>query len=536
MKNQKKSESFVSVALISTVGLITTRIISVVYLIPFAAMTLGTPAAAVNAYAYTMFQPFYELSLAGLPLAIARLISMYNGNGKYHTSNKVLHIAQKILLGLGLSLSLLFILFAYPFSSLKAGNDPQFMYSIIYALIIIAPSLILIPMMSSIRGYLQGFKTVIGVSVSQVVERIAYVSILLIILYFSMYRWNIESGRSMTFAFIALPLASLITLISLLPFYFQTRRHHQELMKHTPDEDIPSDKKILSQIIFTALPFVISGLASTLYSQITLFMYQGVRVFARVAPALAEFEFTIINQWSDKLVSIPLTFSLAISVAIISFVTSSYESGDLRQTQKHVKKAYRMIIFTTLTSVILMALFAVPLVTFFYQQELEQTLFIARVLRFDGFRGMSFALETIVISLLLALGQKRKALIYSCIGPLLKLLLNIPLVLLLGIYGDIMATMLGLLLIVCLCTKDILRITKLRLQFIYMAFIKTIICTMPSILCIFLTNSLIWTIYPHIFSSRLLSLIYLAIVGLVNLAIIGGIAHKINFLRTVFRH
>ncbi|GBU10400.1 polysaccharide biosynthesis protein [Erysipelotrichaceae bacterium] len=535
MNKINKNQSFVSVALISTIGLFLTRIISVAYLIPFAAMVFNTNANYVNSYAYTMFQPFYELSLAGLPLAIARLISIYNVNGQYKTANEVLKIAQRLMLVLGLVLMVLFVLFAQPFGQFKAPDNPELAQATTLALYIMAPALVLIPILSGMRGYLQGFKTVIGVSISQVVERLAYVIILLSTLYITLNFFKIESGKAIAYAFIALPIATIITIFTLYPFYAKTRREHKILMETSLDQ-IGSDKKFISrQLILTALPFVISGLAATLYSQITLFTFEKIRIFAGATELLAKSEYTVINQWSDKLVSIPLTFSLAISVAIISFVTSAYESQDMRQTRKYVKKSYRMIFFTTLSAVLIMVTLSVPLITFFYNLDNVTTQFIAAVLRVDGFRGMAFALETISVSVLLAFGEKKKALIYSAIGPVVKLILNFPLVYFFGVYGDIFATMLGLLMIVYLSTRDILKLVDLKPYFIYNAIGKTIICSIPGFFLTLACNSLIMQFVPAVFEGRLLALIYLVLLGVINLAIIWLMSKKINFWHLVFR-
>lgn len=529
-----KKETFVSVAMISTVGLIITRVISVIYLMPFAAITFGNAASYVHSDVYTLFQPFYELSLAGIPFAIARLISMYNIKGQYKTSDAILKISQRILLFLGIVLMLLFVLMAKPFGALRGGENLIFSENVTTALYILSPSLILLPLMSGMRGYLQGFKTAIGVSVSQVVERLIYVVVLLVVLYMGINFFHIEIGRAMAYAFIALPVATIGTIIVIFPFYQKLRKEHHSLMLIENNEIIPSREKLYKQIVFTAIPFVITGVAATLYSTITLFTFQTTRIWMGAVPDMAKFEFTIINTWTDKLVSIPLTFSLAISVAVISFVTSAYESGDLNQTIRYIQKSYRMIIFTTFASVLIMIGLAVPLLSFFYSLKGDTMNFVSSVLWIDGFRGVSFALETIAIALLLALGKKRKALIYSCIGPLVKLVINIPFVFLFGIYGDIVATMIGLLVVVVLATRDILSVVEINSHFIFSVLFKTIACSLPAIAFSIVCNQLVWWYNPHIFESALQSFFYLFVVGLINVCIIFLLSKKSGLFSQVF--
>lgn len=528
-----KKETFVSAALISTVGLILTRIISVIYTIPFTSM-MNENALIINNYAYTMFNQFYELSLAGLPLAVSRLIAMYNAKEEYHTSNKILRYAQIIMLSLGAILGISFFLFAKPFAiyQLRDGNI-NLANDLVNTMRIIAPSLFLLPFMSGMRGYLQGFKTVVGTSISQVVERLVFVIVLLAGLYFGIYYFHLDAVIAISYAYIALPIASLAAIFVLLPFYKNIRKEHQALMK-SENGTMGYDKKyLLQQIITTALPFVIAGLASTMYASITTLTYEKIRLFAHADPILAQLEYNTVIYYTNKLVSIPLTFSLAMSTSIISFITSAFEGKNHREVKNYVNRSYRIIIFSTLGSVILMALLGKPLLVFFYGDK-GYLDFMAGVLTLDGFRGMCFALETITISIMQSIGKKNRAVLYTSLGPVVKLLLSFPLVYFFGIYGEILSIILGLFFVITLATRKIIEITGIRVQTIFNALIKTIICMLPTIVFVILTNTLVDNFYPTIYESRILSILYLGITGLIGFGMFLYVAEITGFLQVVF--
>lgn len=532
-KKNNKKDTFVSAAMISTIGLIATRIISVIYIIPFTAMSTDD-AMLINSYANTMFSQFYELSLAGLPLAISRLIAMYNARGEYKTSNRILTYAQWLLMGLGIALSLIFFFFAKPFASYQIeAQHVALIDDLVRTMRFIAPALMILPFMSGMRGYLQSFKTVLGVSISQVAERLFFVAMLLVAMWLCIYHLELPATTAISYAYIALPFASLLTVFVLWPFYRNVRKEHKSLMSVDRTKNHVATKTLFQQIISTALPFVIAGLASTMYMTITTLTYQKVRMWSGVAETLANIEYTALSFYTNKLVSIPLTFSLAMAASIISFVTSSYESGDLKETQNYVNKSYRMIIFTTLGAVILMVLLGRPLLVFFYQYN-ENTNYIAQILTFDGFRGMFFALETISVSLLQGLGKKNRAVLYSTLGPVVKLILTIPLVYFFGVYGEVFSVILGLSVVITLATREVIKLTGISVKMIFDTVVKTVLCIIPSIIYLLVANYFANLFLADFLTGRVGAFIYAATLGLTSIGIFLGIADFTGFLQVVF--
>jgi len=535
VKNSKnKKASFVNATLITTMSLIITRIISVAYMIPFTAM-VKDDAMTIHNYAMPIFSQFYELSLAGMPLAIARLVAMYNAKEQYKTSNRVLQYAQRFMLASGVLLGVSFFVLSGVIAraELAAGQE-RLLPDLVRMMRIIAPALIILPFMSGMRGYLQGFRTVSGPALSQVAERFVFVVVMLFSLYIGLYQLNIPATQMIGYASIAQPIASLSAVFVLLPFYRSIRKEHHELMTEDTDKAEHSKEFLMKQILLTAIPFVIAGFASTSYMSITALTYTHIRGWAGIAISQAGMEYNIIAYYTNKLVSIPLTFSLAMAGAIISFVTLSFEGGDMASVRNYVKKSYRMIIFTTFGAVILMALLAKPLLTFFYGYDPDYNGVVEQVLIFDGFRGVFFALETISISLLQALGKKNRAVAYTVIGPIVKLVLTIPLVYYFGIYGEILSVIIGLSVVIGLATNVVLRMTDVKSNVIVKAFLATLLCTLPGVIFLIVANTMTNTFAPALLQSRVTAFGYLAIVGTLALIISFIAAERTGFLRTIF--
>ena len=69
-----KKSSFVEGTFIATFAIFLTKILGMLYVIPFYAM-VGVQGSALYAYAYNIYIIFLDISSAGLPIAISEIIN-----------------------------------------------------------------------------------------------------------------------------------------------------------------------------------------------------------------------------------------------------------------------------------------------------------------------------------------------------------------------------------------------------------------------------------------------------------------------------
>ena len=75
-----KKSSFLEGAFIATFCIILTKIIGILYVIPFYKI-IGEQGGTLYGYAYNIYNVFLIISSAGIPLAISKLTSEYNTLG-----------------------------------------------------------------------------------------------------------------------------------------------------------------------------------------------------------------------------------------------------------------------------------------------------------------------------------------------------------------------------------------------------------------------------------------------------------------------
>ena len=88
-----KKNTFIKGALITTFGVIFTKIIGILYVIPFHSL-IGEKGGALYGYAYTIYSIFVSLASAGIPLAISKLVSEYQALGYYNIKKRAFLLSK----------------------------------------------------------------------------------------------------------------------------------------------------------------------------------------------------------------------------------------------------------------------------------------------------------------------------------------------------------------------------------------------------------------------------------------------------------
>ena len=91
-----KKNGFMEGAIIATIAIILTKIIGVLYVIPFYKI-IGTQGGALYGYAYNIYNIFLIISSAGIPLAISKITSEYDAKKEEKKKYAMFEIAKRII-------------------------------------------------------------------------------------------------------------------------------------------------------------------------------------------------------------------------------------------------------------------------------------------------------------------------------------------------------------------------------------------------------------------------------------------------------
>lgn len=91
-----KKNEFIEGALIATIAIILSKILGVLYVIPFYNI-IGENGGSLYGYAYNIYNFFLIISSAGIPLAISKITSEYNTLGKLKEKTYMFKYSKKLL-------------------------------------------------------------------------------------------------------------------------------------------------------------------------------------------------------------------------------------------------------------------------------------------------------------------------------------------------------------------------------------------------------------------------------------------------------
>lgn len=440
-----KKNSFIQGAFIATLGIVISKILGIIYVIPFYAI-IGDQGGALYGYAYNIYSIFLGISQAGLPLAMSKLISEYNTLGYYETKEKIYKVGKTFLNILGVICFLILFIFAPQIADLiiggvTDGNSPE---DIIFVIRIISTAILVVPILSVSRGYLQGHKFITPTPVSQIIEQVVRVLIIVIGSYLMLRVFNFPLRTAVGCAVFA---ATVGAICSYLYIYVKIKKNKEQFnVKSIKKEPNLSTKKILKMLIIYAVPFVMIDLFRSIYNSVDVItlVKSLVNNFGYLTKD-AETVMSVISTWGLKLNMIIISVVSGIMTSLIPNLTSSFVSGDMKDVNKKINQTLQIILCISLPMTIGLSFITTPVWNVFYGMSTYGEI-TYRYLVFVAFATTLFTATTTTMQLL----KEYKMVFFTLIiGLLIKSALNIPLMYLfnnLGIYpfyGAITATILG---------------------------------------------------------------------------------------------
>lgn len=442
-----KKNSFINGALIATIGIVITKFLGIIYVIPFYAI-IGEENIALYGYAYTIYNLFLSLSTVGIPPAMSKLISEYNTLKYYNTKERAYKLGKRLLIILGVVLFVLMFLGAPVIANQIMGDNTggNSKESITFVIRIISTAILIVPYLSITKGYLQGHKFITPPSVSQVIEQIVRISVILIGSYLCMRVFKVGVVNAIGVAVFGATIGALVALIYLL---IKMKKHKKELVitnEKKKEEEKITNKAIIKKLLIYSIPFISFGLALSVYDYIDMTTIINTLTKIGFKTKDAESIIGVINTTGNKLNSVVLAISTGLMTSLVPNITSSFVKGDIKDVKKKVEQSFLMLLYVTMPMAIGLSILAGPVFTAFY----GASTWGPRVFCVTIFVALFRCMFTTSVSITQSLNKFKNVFISIIIGILVKLTFQVPFIYLfnnIGLYpfwGATFATFLGL--------------------------------------------------------------------------------------------
>ncbi|MBE5900742.1 MAG: polysaccharide biosynthesis protein [Lachnospiraceae bacterium] len=164
-KKKNKGSSFLVQGSILAIASIASRIIGLIYRVPMKHI-IGAHGNDFYSTAFEVYNIMLLISSYSLPTAVSKFVSECRVRGDYKLIHKVFRVAMVLSLGSGIIASvIIFFGASYITAALKTPLA-------IYALLVLAPALIILSAMGVLRGLFQGMGTMMPTAFSQILEQV----------------------------------------------------------------------------------------------------------------------------------------------------------------------------------------------------------------------------------------------------------------------------------------------------------------------------------------------------------------------------
>jgi O-antigen/teichoic acid export membrane protein len=425
---------------ILTVGTILSKVLGLIYVIPFYQI-VGKQGTALYNFGYVPYTIFISIATAGVPLAVSKFISKYNALEEYAVGRKLFKSGLVIMLTTGVAAFLIMYFIAPMLAEMSISGKKQSISVDDVTTVIRAVSwaLIVVPFMSLIRGYFQGHQSMGPSAVSQVVEQIVRVAFTLIGAYVVLKFMSGSMVSAVSVATFAAFIGAIGSLFILFWYWYKRKPYLNELLEQDKGTLNISLREIYKEIFIYAAPFVFVGIANPLFQSIDQFTFSKAMAEIGKSGPYATAAFSMLNFESHKIVIIPVSLATAFSLTLVPSITQAFVNQDQKSMNHQINQTFQVMLFLTLPAAIGLSLLAEPVYTVFYEHEALGT----QVLAAYAPVAILFSLYSVTAAILQGINEQRYTILSLLVGLLIKLALNIPLIKMMDTRGAVLATALG---------------------------------------------------------------------------------------------
>lgn len=527
-----KKSSFLEGTMIATLSIILVKFLGMLYVIPFYA-TVGVLGSALYAYAYNIYIIFLDISSAGLPTAISKIINEYNTLGKMDAKMRAYNIGKKIITLVSVAVFIILFVFAKPIATLIIGDitGGNTIEDVAFVIRCVSFAILVVPYMSVTKGFLQGHKIINVSSISQIIEQVIRISIILIGSYLGVKVFHLSMRNTIGIAVFSAFVAGLCAI----SYIFVVMRKHKEELGFTKEykKDNVTNKEIIKKIFAYAIPFIIIDIAVSIYNFIDMVLIMHTLNYLNLDATTIEFSATAISTWSAKIGMIVNSVAMGMSVSLIPTIVSAYTLKKWNEVNDKLNQALQLILISSVPMVVGISLLSKPIWSIFYGYNINGAI----ILSWHIFTSLFFNIYVVTSSTLQSLNKFKAVYLSTLSGFLANALLDVPLMLLfnaLGLrpyLGAILATCIGYSLSIFIALKILKKNSHISYKSTYKVLFKILLSTIVMIGAVLIVKNIV----PLNPNSKLMCILYICLVTVVGAFAYAFTGVKTGLIKDVFK-
>ncbi len=565
----EKKQSVLNGAMMLMFAVLLVKVIGLLFKIPLTDM-IGAAGRGYFNSAYEIYTPIFAISMAGLPVAVSRMVAENVALGNYREPRMIRKVSERLFILVGIIGTLVLLVLAYPYAKFVADERS------LPAVLCVAPSIFFCCFMSTYRGYYEGLRNMTPTAISQVVEALGklVVGLVLAKLVITVGTSQYESGMlasgnvsAVVFgnevtslaeangvirpwaaagAVMGVTVGSVAAAVFLAIYYKIKGDGFTRVQLVNSPKSAPSDE-LAKKMVKIAIPMVVSALILNITN-----LVDTVTIQSRLAAAI-ETDLTTVLQMHTEAINEAVSLSrlnlndsneivkylwgsygmaldfrnlipnltLQLGISALPALAAAWAVKDRKGIKSTIEMVLRICMLIGLPAGFGMAALAEPLLTVIYGRGLSSDAIpvVAPIMVVYGIATALMAVSTPITNMLQAIGRTDIPVKSVVVGAICKIVCNFILVgnPKINVYGAVAGTVLFYAVIVTCNLTSLLRISKVKVNW-GSILVKPLISAALCAVTAFAAYGLLSRIFPAGNTESLLNM------GTVSTAVAVGLA------------
>lgn len=425
-----------------TIGNVLSRVIGALYVIPWATW-LGAEYTQANVLYSAGYKPYslmLAIATAGFPSSIAKQMAYYHSLKEYKTADKLFKNSSIIMLLTGVLSGGLLFLIAPILAENTSTTNVEGATMVIRSL---SPALLILPAMSLLRGYFQGFNDMKPTAISQIIEQFARVGYLLAATYAIMMIYSGEVTQAVVHSTFAAFIGALGALLYLIFEYIRRLPVAKRLIAKSANNVNLDFKESIKIMVVDSIPFILLGSGIIIAQLIDTYTF-GQILESTSALLFTEIEelYGVLSLDVDKLVMIIISLAVALASSLVPVISKKFAQRNIAGTSELVEHITVLFSIVMIPAALGMASIANNIYYLFYPNGSEAG---PGLLITASISSIVLGAYTVFSTILQSMNYRRLAVRFLLIGLVVKALLQFPFVALFEAHGALVSTAIGFL-------------------------------------------------------------------------------------------
>lgn len=437
-KRRKISGNFAMQATILAVASIVSKLIGMLYNIPFANI-LSTEGNGYYGAAQTVYALILLIATFSIPAAVSKIMAERIEKGEYRNVKRIFNGAMLYVLVVG-GIAAIFTYVCAPLFVTKNA---------VLSLRILAPTIFLSGFLSVYRGYFQAYGNMVPTSISQIVEQIfnAVVSIVAALVFM---QWAEAMGygeETAKYGAAGGTVGTGIAVVAGLCYMFFLFRSEKKELREKMSEDVTdsllSYKEVVKLLLLIATPIIFSSFIYNVNVTLDMTIYQKMLEHMGMSGEVIDGQYGLYSRMYLVLANVPIAMAAAVASAVIPSVSSAYAADNKAECNRKISQSMQLTMVLTVPCAVGFAVLGKPIVRLvYYSLSVEDTHTVAVLLLLGGVSIILYGISSVLNGVLQGIGKVNVPVMSSAAALVLHVFLLVPLIgaVKLGIYSLILAT------------------------------------------------------------------------------------------------